>query len=138
MTKISPLIDPTIPDQDIRFAVVQGDIASLEQTTSEYGKDLRSARDHSQLARDANSGPDQPLSIVEGGDVVLYASCEVHQQPDKLFEGTVFPHGIFFAHEPEKPASFEAFGKDNKVGVTAPLYWTRSRSRIEQGKQWSR
>ena len=137
-----PLIDPAIPDQDIRFAAVQGDIASMEQTTSEFGKDLRIVRDGSQRAKDAAARPGQPLLISQGNDTVLYASCEVHQQQGKVFQGTVFPQGIFFAHEPEQPTyiSLNPFSskKSNLVGSSTALYWTRSLQQIMKESHWSR
>jgi len=129
-----PLIDPAIPDQDIRLAAVQGDIASVEQNSSEFGKDFRIARDDTQRAKETGALPGQPLMISQGSDAVLYASCEVHQKPGKIFAGTVFPQGLFFAHEPEQPFSLI----DNPVGVAEPLYWINTKKTIEQEKRWER
>ena len=90
-------------------------------------------------AKENNSVPGQPLPIAQGTDAVLFASCEVHQEPDKIFAGTIFPQGIFFAHEPEASPSFGVLlPGDNEVGMSSEMYRTKKRAEIEKAKNWAR
>ncbi len=47
----------------------------------------------------------KPIPIVTGKKLNLYLSITVYRQDTMKFEGTIFAHGLFFAHEKE-PAFF--------------------------------
>lgn len=98
------LVDPRIDYQWLEIAVV-------------VNKDLPAdIRDHStQIFSDCftqrkGQGVD-PAPIADGGDLILYYSAQIPVQSrsfnlaynaSKFFEGQVFVHGLFFAHELEK------------------------------------
>ena len=88
------------------------------------------------------NGVATPEEIVGGEDIVLWYSSEVHRQVALIVEsgvkgtyisgssGTVFLHGIFFAHDAEKSGM--------TVGTTTPEYRPHSADNIAKAKQWFR
>jgi len=93
-----------------------------------------------------------PDDISAGDDIVLWYSAEVHREvttlpssrqgtppfflppPAMTFRaassGTVFIHGLFFAHDAEKT--------EFTVGSTDPAYRPRNEATIRSGKSWLR
>jgi hypothetical protein len=129
----SLLVDPGIWIQSIRVAVVHND-PSLNPNEVGVTLDKLSKEDWKSLFTGLRS---EPLEIAEGTDIVCWYSVEVPRElstPSKTMknklEGTVFLHGLFFAHE----AEITGFG----IGDTGPQHWSRSESTIKSGKQWFR
>jgi hypothetical protein len=140
-----PLVDPAIWIQTIRVALVKNDpkldpakapLTSLtkEDWSSLFDPGLRVA----------------PDDIMNGDDIVLWYAAEVHRDlsdpsaasGSQLANpkvpalgsytsrggGTVFLHGIFFAHDAEKPGA----------GSTDPAHRPTDEATIRAGKNWVR
>jgi hypothetical protein len=143
----SLLVDPRIWIQTIRVAVAHND-AVLDPNVASNTLDKLSTVDWKSLFTGLRP---KPLDIAAGSDIVCWYSVEVHRElpvassseftppnytvtPSKLYtnklEGTVFLHGIFFAHE----AEITGFG----IGATGPLHWSRSEKSIRTAAQWFR
>ena len=143
---LPPLVDPGIFMQTIRIAVTKNHARLNPERTRLV--DLSDSPWES-LFETGDSPP--PEDIHDGGDIVLWYSSEVHREVtihqkdwrlhfattvDKMrfgaaSSGTVFLHGIFFAHNAE-PGFF------SKAGDTKPHYRPRSESEIERKKKWFR
>jgi hypothetical protein len=96
------LVDPTFPHQTIRFAIINTRrIPAIDGNTTEY--------DFDKLIKSAVGK--YPKYIKNGDDLCLWLSFEVPIPKGSTppFTATVFPHGLFFAHNPEnltlKPTS---------------------------------
>ncbi len=86
-----PLIDPRCPNLDLRVAFVKKDTALAYEALDASNHD-----DFSSLFQSIKSTPD---AIKDGEDCVLIMSIVVHRDdPDRIWEGTIFPHGVFFPH----------------------------------------
>ncbi|HEY7577118.1 MAG TPA: hypothetical protein VH855_05940 [Acetobacteraceae bacterium] len=142
-----PLVDPGIWMQSIRVAVTKND-ARLDPMRGAAPTNL-SKSDWKTLFTGLRPVPDD---ISAGDDLVLWYSTEVHREvttlpssaqgsppfflppPAQTFRaatsGTVFIHGLFFAHDAEKTGF--------TVGSTAPAYAPRSEATIRSGKSWFR
>jgi hypothetical protein len=139
------LVDPAVWIQTIRVAVAKNDPA-WDPTQRRVRLDSLSRDDWEALF--ASRPPDD---ILAGDDLVLWYSTEVHARttfPEvwsrAIFptlirgaltlrtasEGTVFLHGIFFAHNPE----MGGFG----VGETGPSHWPEDVGTIRAGRRWRR
>ncbi len=143
-----PLVDPGIWIQTLRVAVVKNN-PRLDPNRgiapSALGKD-----DWKSLF---NPGlRSTPIDISIGDDIVLWCSAEVHREvtvptssvnalppsfsvpppptSTSAASGTVFIHGLFFAHDAEKTGM--------TVGSTDPAYRPTSESTIRSDKQWFR
>jgi len=143
------LVDPRIWIQSVRFAVTLNDpkldpdqVAKLDDLTN---------TDWKQTFQGLRASPSD---IANPSDLVLWYSVEVHRSvtvpsleqtsyaagagpvtrsfPGGTFtcgtEGTIFIHGIFFAHEPEQTSS--------KIGARSPFYMPRRASLIP--RNWER
>jgi hypothetical protein len=111
-----PLIDPAIPAQDLTLAVTRdsGPGTPLapganpsEWTFSELFTKLRS----------------QPLPVAGGARLTLWMSFEVYRPDDRkkaVWGGTLFPHGMYFAHSPE-PTLLQSVFVGNPGPVTPIL-----------------
>src|SRR5437660_1531613 len=133
-----PLVDPGIFAQNLRVAV----------TTNRPNLDPdRSASPDNMSKSDwkAAFDSDVPGKIYDGADLVLWYSIEVlHSMRWKVDDnppfppstwtpssgGSVFIHGIFFAHDAEQTG--------NTVGTTSPLHVPKDRSTIESEHLWFR
>lgn len=129
----SLLVDPSIWIQSIRVAVIHND-PTLDPNVAGVTLEQLSKEDWKSLFTGLRS---EPLDISEGTDIVCWYSVEVHRELktpsttlNNKLAGTVFLHGLFFAHE----AEITGFG----VGDTGPQHWPRSESSIRSGKQWFR
>jgi hypothetical protein len=143
----SLLIDPLIWIQSIRVAVVLDDSA-LDPNASGVSLERLSHEDWGTLFAGRNKPPGD---ISGGANIVCWYSTEVHReltaklksgavpmstktgvpQPYKsALGGTVFVHGIFFAHEAEMSTE--------KTGDTDPLHWPKSESAIRSSGKWFR
>jgi hypothetical protein len=142
-----PLVDPGIWMQSIRVAVTKND-ARLDPMRGAALASL-SKSDWKTLFTSFRPAPDD---ISAGDDLVLWYSTEVHREvttlpsslqgsppffqppPAQTFRaatsGTVFIHGLFFAHDAEKTGL--------TVGSTSPAYEPRSAATIRSGKSWFR
>jgi hypothetical protein len=122
-----PLVDPTIALQTIRVAVTKYRRSQDPRHTPI--RDLTRPQWDALFHNAADAPP--PEKIQDGGDLVLWYSSEVHRGILPVFPtGTVFIHGIFFAHEAEQ--SGPAFGP------RTPLYWPRRPSDIDKAARWFR
>jgi hypothetical protein len=141
------LVDPDAWIQTIRVGVAKND-PSLDPTRSGVSLDSLSPEDWRTLFSSLRGTPER---IEAGGDIVLWYSSEVHRSttfpgrytfaifPQQvaaattLFTGaagTVFLHGIFFAHNPE----LGGFG----VGTRDPQHYPRSAGTIRSSPTWVR
>jgi hypothetical protein len=121
------LLDPRIPLQTLQIALTK--YRSTQDPDQAKLQDLCKEQWDTLFHNKSNSP--QPDSIKDGADLVLWYSAEVHpnvfQMPPA---GTVFLHGVFFAHESEQDGS--------TVGSRDPLYWPRDEDDIDKAKQWFR
>jgi hypothetical protein len=141
------LVDPDAWIQTIRVAVTKND-PSLDPSRSGVTLDSLSREDWPTLFSSLRA---TPASIESGEDLVLWYSTEVHRSTDfpgqytfAIFPqrvaaattlytrpaGTVFIHGIFFAHN----AELSGFG----VGTRDPQYYARSAATIRSSPAWAR
>jgi hypothetical protein len=139
------LVDPAVWIQTIRFAVVKND-PGRDPTRPGVSMDSLSRDDWESLFTGR-----PPEEILAGDDLVFWYSAEVHAEttfPEvwsaAIFptrragaltlrtdpRGTVFLHGIFFAHNPEQGG----FG----VGSTGPIYLPDSMAAVRKAKKWKR
>lgn len=130
----TPLVDPGIFMQTIRVAVTKNGqrfdpaLTPLADLSKRYWEPLFETRNYP-----------PPELIQDGADIVLWYSAEVHRQVTipsmssspflAALSGTVFVHGIFFAHDAER-TSFA-------VGSTSAEYRPRKPADIKQ-KGWFR
>jgi hypothetical protein len=138
------LVDPRIWIQTINVAVVSND-PSLDPNHSGTSLAGLCEEDWKSLFTGLRA---KPAEIVKGAEIVCWYSTEVNRElttpasttlgftttSAKTYtnkpEGTVFLHGLFFAHEPE----ITGFG----IGDTGPLYWPNSESAVRSGEHWIR
>jgi hypothetical protein len=136
------LVDPKIWIQSIRVAVVKNE-KSLDPNQPGVQLQNLSKEDWQTLFTGL---PRAPTDIYNGDDIILWYSTEVHRAtrlPAVYFNGThpagvyysgpsgtVFLHGIFFAHDAEKTQ----FG----VGDTGPQHWPNGVSAVRQAAKWYR
>jgi hypothetical protein len=141
------LVDPNVWIQSIRFAVTLNEPKLDPDQTGVSLKNL-TAIDWKQLFQGLRP---KPSDISNPSDIVLWYSIEVHREvtvpsitlftppnytsyPGGSFTagtaGTVFIHGIFFAHEPEQTAK--------TIGARSPLYWPDSQDTIRSARAWFR
>jgi hypothetical protein len=143
-----PLVDPAIWIQSLRLAVVKND----PRLDPNRGVALSAlSKDDWKSLFNPGLGP-TPSSISTGDDLVLWYSAEVHHDvtiptsstnalppsfsvpPSPTYisaaSGTVFIHGLFFAHDAEKTGL--------TVGSTDPAYRPTDEASIRSSKQWFR
>jgi hypothetical protein len=141
------LVDPSIWIQSTRFAVTVNDAKLNPDQRGVSLKDLSNL----DWKRTFLALRGQPIDISSPSDIVLWYSIEVHRDvtapsitmftppnytsyPGGSFTagtaGTVFIHGIFFAHEPEQTAK--------TIGTRSPLYWPDSEMTIRSARTWFR
>jgi hypothetical protein len=86
-----PMIDPRNPLTDLRIAVV------TKATAEAYAQKTAAAHDDFvDMFRDIRN---PPAKIEDGDELVVIISIVVHRQDRRQrWEGTVFPHGLFFPH----------------------------------------
>jgi hypothetical protein len=80
------------------------------------------------------------VDIYKGDDLVLWFSIKVHRESQPfpgtapsvqdVRQGTVFLHGLFFAHEAESSSK--------STGYTGPLHWPKDPDAIRKDKIWVR
>jgi len=141
-----PLLDPGIWMQTIRFAIVRNE-PRLDPNTGVAAADLSKADWKTMFDPGLRATPDD---ISAGADIVLWFSTEIAGRvqipgyrgdsflptdvPGQMYEsrtsGTVFLHGMFFAHNPEQ--------KGLTVGTTAPQYTPDSEADIRSANAWFR
>lgn len=141
-----PLVDPRIWMQTIRVAVVKND-TKLDPNTGVALSALSRTDWKTLFDGGLRVAPDD---ISAGADIVLWFSAEVagrvtvpgyragtflpNDVAAKTYEaaaaGTIFLHGLFFAHNPEQTAL--------KVGSTAPQYTPNSEAVIRKARSWFR
>lgn len=133
-----PLVDPGIWIQTLQVAVVKND-PKLDPNRGVAPGDLTKADWRSLFDPGLRSAPDD---IYAGQDIVLWYSAEVHREVTLLGNlsnagtyiskpnGTIFLHGLFFAHDAEKSGL--------TVGTTNPAHRPKTEASIRSGKSWSR
>jgi hypothetical protein len=129
----TPLVDPRIRWQTIRVAVTKND----RRFDPTHARLVDLTKMNWEWLFDINNSP-APQRISSGDDIVLWYSAQVHGQigpprqglKTSLDSGTVFLHGIFFAHDPE----IETVA----VGSTSAEYFERSESEIVSERKWLR
>lgn len=140
------LVDPRIWIQTINVAVTEDDPAVDPDRSG-----VSAAKLCTETWKSAFTGlRPGPREIRSGADIVCWYSTEVQReyaapsyQTGHIFKtthtggsytsgpaGTVFLHGIFFAHEGEKSGL--------KVGSTEPLFWPKSEATIKSEGKWFR
>jgi hypothetical protein len=130
-----PLVDPGIFMQTIRVAVTKNS-ARLDPAR----KNLVDLSDSTwETLFETNNTP-PPEHIADGGNIVLWYSTEVHRQvtiPSRsskpfsaALSGTVFLHGIFFAHDAEETGV--------TVGPTSSDWRPRTFEQIDRARKWFR
>jgi len=137
------LVDPAVWIQTIRFAVTRNH-AALNPRSSGVTLESLSREDWQSLF----TGLGRPGDIEAGEDIVLWYSTEVHREttfpteeedgkfvrPAKTFRsanaGSVFLHGIFFAHGPER--------KGSKRGSDSAQHRPRDAAKIRAEAKWLR
>jgi hypothetical protein len=139
-----PVLDPGIWMQTVRVAIVKND-PRLDPDKGVALKDLSIATWDKLFNPTLRT---TPLDIEGGDDIVLWFSSEIPQRvevtgnpglfsaaPKAIYtakpSGTVFIHGIFFAHDSEK----SSFGK---VGSRDPAHWPKDEATIKTEKKWFR
>jgi hypothetical protein len=127
------LVDPRVWIQTIRVAVVEND-PTLDPNQPGVALANLSKPEWKTLFTGMRA---TPREISAGADIVCWYSAEVHRELRTSSsryvnkpEGTVFVHGMFFAHEPE----ITGFG----IGDTGAQNWPRSASAIRSAGQWFR
>jgi hypothetical protein len=138
-----PLVDPGIWMQTIRIAVVKND-PKLDPNAGAALTALSTADWKALFNPGLRATPDD---ISAGADIVLWLSAEVAGRvlvpgyrdgsflptdvPAQTYEaktsGTVFLHGMFFAHNPEQSG-----GITGAVGTTGPQYTPNSEADIRK------
>lgn len=127
-----PLVDPNLENQTVRFSVCKyssardPELVNLKNLSKETFSDL--------FHKNNNPAP-QEINLpdnagFEGANLVLWFSVEA-SIPDDFKEGTVFIHGIFFAHDNEP--QFHPF-----TGSMTEEYIPKSKDSILQDRQWDR
>lgn len=123
-----PLLDPKIPDQSIRFAITTNFNTNLatDVLSTEKFDDLFLKRKETAPGR----VPGTPDEVKKGADLVLWFSIEVFRGSEPVnvqspWEGTLFMHGCYFAHDPEpgllsKPGFISASG-GTRSGLLKPI-----------------
>jgi hypothetical protein len=99
-----PLLDARIPSQHLRFAITGEPGGPWEANLNP------STRVFDDLFTGVRA---QPNDISNGAEIVFWVSIEVfrsfeNQKTNATWEGTLFPNGLYFAHDPElTPVSVE-------------------------------
>ena len=107
-----PLLDGRVPDQSIRFAVTKNFNHDLES-------EILSTQKFEDLFISKRAVPD---SVKSGADLVLWYSVEVFRDMKQLqqpWEGALFIHGLYFAHDPE-PKSFISMASNLSAELLKP------------------
>lgn len=108
------LLDPSIPNQTIRFAITRSMVRQAE--TPEKFEELCTRRK-------------TPEKIEDGDDLDVWLSFEVKRGPSasSVFYGTTFIHGLYFPHEEESPLNTAAFTEGVALAVPPPAQeWERN------------
>lgn len=110
-----PLLDPKIPRQTIRFAITreapQGTAAGAANPWYPVGE----APSRSTFEELFTKKQPDPSPVAQGERLVLWYSIQVDRRAAEwALRGTVFLHGLFFAHEPEPRLSL-------LTGTTGPI-----------------
>lgn len=127
-----PMVDPLLPIQTVQFAIAK---YSKSKDPELVDLTLLSKEKFSDLFNSPNSPTPQNINLpnpagFEGNNIVLWYSIEA-QIPEGFKEGTVFIHGIFFAHENEP--LYHPF-----TGSMTEEYKPNSKAQVLQNKQWDR
>ena len=139
------LVDPSIWMQTIRVAVTLNEPTLDPHNPGVRPEDL-CREDWKTLFTSLRS---TPIDIFSGGDLVFWYSAEVHRSVDVPAYGTVatgtyvpartyyagpggsvFLHGIFFAHRPEVTGP--------PVGSTGAQHWPKSEATLRSHPEWFR
>ena len=127
------LLDPRVPLQTLLLAVTKFRRGQDPAHASPANLSMEKWDD---LFHNKSNSP-QPEKIQDGGNLVLWYSTEVHRHQTLMPPaGTVFLHGIFFAHDGEPNPSWPSI--ISALGSRDPLYWPRSDSEVNQKKKWFR
>lgn len=126
----SALLDPRIPLQTLFVAITK--FRRSQDPNHASPADLSKEQWDTLFHNKSNSPP--PEKIQDGGDLVLWYSTEVQRDSVKMpTEGTVFIHGLFFAHEAEPNPSWPSI--TSTIGSRDAMYWDRDVADI---KEWFR
>jgi hypothetical protein len=136
------LVDPEAWIQTIRVAVTRNERA-LDPTQPNVQLENLCRADWLTLFTGLRPTRPTPQDIFSGGDLVFWYSTEVHRSvtipayestPSRTYtggrKGSVFLHGIFFAHDPEIGGV--------QVGTTQAQHWPKSISTIRSSPEWFR
>jgi hypothetical protein len=128
----TPLLDPRIPLQTLFLAVTKFRRSQdpVHASLADLSKEQWETLFH-------NKSTPQPEQIRKGGDLVLWYSTEVHRDESQMPPaGTVFLHGMFFAHDREPNPTWPSI--ISTIGSRDPLYWDRTDTEIDAKKEWFR
>lgn len=137
-----PLLDPEIPTQTIRFAFTKSEDPEYEKLISKAnGNNLwdpdvspTSKKNFEDLFFNASTKRPLPRDISKGEHLLFWISYEAFL-PNKsipLYSGTIFPTGLYFAHNPESNdnAFSGTIGKESQ----SPKYTSPTWQRYPNGK----
>jgi hypothetical protein len=111
-----PLIDPRNPVTDLRVAVVTKDTADTYAGMTAAG--------HDDFLGMFQAISPRPKAIDQGAEIVLIVSIVVHRERrDARWDGTVFPHGVFFPHAYD--VGYLAENALTQAGAYEPQYLDR-------------
>jgi hypothetical protein len=126
-TKGGPLLDRRAPDQNYRFAITKN-------FNSDLSNEILSAPKFEDLFI-AQRGTVPDSFDKDGNDLVIWLSIEVFRDRRKLaqpWEGALFVHGMYFAHNPEPGVSTQAGAQAAAGGLRERLL------KPKPDRQWKR
>ena len=127
-----PLLDPLIPTQTIHFAITMPKPPKGKPQERWDAEHVVTTEKFEELFFD--TAAEQPRDISGGKRVLTWISIKATKSgSQKPFTGTVFAHGIYFAHNVEMLESQSAFAKTIGETLQKPKYpkptWSRSPNR---------
>lgn len=117
-----PLIDPTLPNQTIRFALAKNggelDTKLLAIKPKETFKDV--AAKVTKVEQIATAGPREVNDeTFKGSDLVYWLSIQANREKyDENFSGSLLINGFYFGHDKEPAASFFGNVSTNFAAIT--------------------
>lgn len=139
-----PLLDPKIPDQTIRFAItkfqdqVYENLSNKSEGIDRWDPDINppSTKIYEELFFNPATNLPIPRDISKGERLLFWISFEIfkHDISSSSFEGTVFPHGFYFAHNIEPGIDVNPFAETIGKEIQNPTYTNPTWKRYPNGK----
>lgn len=130
-----PLLDPRIPNQTIQFAVTLAKPPGQTEPRDRWDADQCPSTSVFEELFINPEAPSPPRDIGQGEDIVTWLAITVENEnadgrQGEKFQGTVFAHGLFFAHNPELTWRQSPFAGTIGQELQKPKYakptWRRS------------